>query len=287
MKIWILGAGGLLGSALIDRCHAEGISFLASKRSDVDITDLEALKKSADGSKCTHIINCAAFTDVDGAEKESRAAFAINAIGAENASIVARENGMGLVHVSTDYVFDGNTSTPYTEEDKPNPINVYGKSKWEGEERVLEQFSSSCVVRTSWIFGHEGKSFISSVLTWLKEKEHIQAVDDQINRATYNRDLSGALIDLCCHSGLFHFANGRPLTRYEIAQDFLKEASSRGVALKCQKITPVSFEAFPVASPRPAYSVLDTSKVQIALGRTPRSWETILKEYLDYVALRV
>ncbi|MDN3507060.1 MAG: dTDP-4-dehydrorhamnose reductase [Simkaniaceae bacterium] len=281
MKIWILGAGGLLGCALIDCCQAQGISFVASKRKDADITDLGQLDALAKKHQCTHIINCAAFTNVDGAEKESRAAYLVNSTGAENTAQVARENGMRLVHVSTDYVFDGEKTSPYTEEDVPSPLNIYGKSKWEGEQRVLEQFPSACIVRTSWVFGHEGSSFISSVMKWLKDKEHIQAVEDQINRATYNRDLAQVLIDLCCHSGLYHFANAGALSRFRIAEDFYSEARARGMSLKCQKITPVSYSAFPVASVRPNYSVLDTSKVTKALGRSPRSWETVLKEYID------
>ncbi|NGX27530.1 MAG: dTDP-4-dehydrorhamnose reductase [Chlamydiae bacterium] len=284
MKVWILGAGGQLGGALVDRCEVLGISFLASKREEADITDLELLKRKAEKSHCTHIINCAAYTDVDGAERESQRAFAINATGSENVGIVARENGMRLVHVSTDYVFDGEKDVPYHEKDRPNPLGVYGKSKWEGEERVLEQLSSACIVRTSWIFGHEGKNFISSLLSKLQEQDHIQAVHDQMNRATYNRDLAGALVDLSCHSGIFHFANEGAISRYKIAKDFFQEAASRGIPLKCQKISPVSMNAFPNVSPRPIYSVLDTKKVSLALGRKPRMWETILKEYFDHVS---
>ncbi len=284
MKIWILGAGGQLGGALIDRCSVEKIPFVASKREDIDITDLEALKRMAEKIVCTHIINCAAYTDVDGAEQDEKKAFAVNAQGPENIGIVARENGMHVVQVSTDYVFDGEKEIPYLETDKPNPLGVYGKSKWEGEERLQDQFSSACIVRTSWIFGHQGKNFISSLIKQFQEKDHIHAVEDQVNRATYNRDLAWALVDLCCHSGIFHFANGEPLSRYQIAQDFYKEARARSLPIKCQKISPVSFGVFPVLSPRPVYSVLDTEKVARVLGRKPRLWETVLGEYFDHVS---
>ncbi len=284
MKIWILGAGGQLGRALIDRCEVLGIPFLASKREEVDITNLDLLKWKGEDSGCTHLINCAAYTDVDGAEKESRKAFSTNATGAENVAVAARENGMCLVHVSTDYVFDGEKNDPYHEEDKPNPLGVYGKSKWEGEQRIFDQFSSACIVRTSWIFGHEGKSFISSIFSKLCKEDRIQAAHDQVNRATYNCDLAGAIIDLSCHSGLFHFANEGILSRYEIAKDFYNEAMRRGIPLKCSEISPVSMDSFPSISPRPAYSVLDTKKVTLTLGRKPRMWKTILKEYFDHVA---
>lgn len=284
MKIWILGAGGQLGSALVDRAETLGISFLASSRMEVDITDLEALKRHGEKAKATHIINCAAYTNVDGAEKETHSAFQINAEGAENAAYVAQENGMQLVHVSTDYVFDGEKGAAYTEKDRPNPLGVYGKSKWEGEERVLSLLQDSCIVRTSWIFGRLGKNFISSLLGKLQMEEHIKAASDQVNRATYNRDLAGALIDLSCHSGVFHFANEGNLSRYQIAQDFLKEAKRRNIPVRCQMISPVSIDSFPAISPRPNFSVLDTQKVELALGRKPRLWENALKEYLDHVA---
>jgi len=283
VKIWILGAGGLLGKALIDQCSAQHIPFIASTRAEADITVLEKLRKVAEGAHCTHIINCAAYTNVDQAEKESRIAHQINATGAEQVAMVAKEHGMQLIHVSTDYVFDGEKGTPYTETDAPNPINVYGKSKWEGEQRVVAQFPSACIVRTSWVFGREGTSFISSVIKWLREKDAIQAVEDQVGRATYNKDLVAALLELNCHSGLFHFANGGILSRFQIANDFHKEATLRGLPLRCQEILPVSHTLYPTPSKRPIFSALDTSKVTQALGRPPRHWETVLKEYLDAI----
>lgn len=279
MKIWILGAGGQLGSALIEHCRKEKIPYAASKRADVDITDLEQLKVRGELTRATHLINCAAYTDVDGAEKNSHVAFAVNAIGAENAGIAARELGMKMVHVSTDYVFGGEKETPYLETDRPSPLGIYGKSKWEGEQRLLDQFGTACIVRTSWIFGHLGKNFISSIWQKLQNEEHIQAVDDQINRATYNRDLARALLDLSCHSGIFHFANGEPLSRYQIVKDFYTLARDRNLPVKCQKISPIASAPL---SFRPKYSVLDTRKVSLVLGRKPRLWETVLGEYFDH-----
>lgn len=284
MKIWIIGARGQLGRALIDRCSALGISFIATTRKDADITDLDALQKIAEKSKCTHIINCAAYTNVDLAEQENEKAYLANATGPENMAITARDHGMRLVHVSTDYVFGGEKSEPYTEQDKPNPLGVYGKSKWEGEQRVLDFFPTACIVRTSWIFGHEGKNFISSLLTKMKGEEDIRVVEDQINRATYVRDLAGALLDISCHSGIYHFANEKHLSRFQIAKDFYEEAQKRKVPLKCQTIIPISHKEFSSPSPRPQFSVLDTRKITATLGRKPRMWKTVLQEYFDYVA---
>ncbi len=286
MKILILGAGGQLAKALIDYCCVKHIRFKACRRHDLDITDLEQLKREIEKGHYTHIVNCAAFTDVDEAEKISHQAYAVNGEGPENLGMVARENGIAVVHVSTDYVFDGEKQTPYSEEDRPNPLGVYGKSKWEGEQRLLEQLPTATIIRTSWVFGRMGKNFISCILEKLHVLEEIQAVDDQINRATYNRDLAKVLIDLSCHSGIFHFANETALSRYQIVQDFYQIAKERKLPIKCQKISPISLESFASLSPRPKSSVLDTQKVTGVLGRKPRLWETVLGEYFDHVAAK-
>lgn len=284
MKIWILGAGGQLGSGLIDICQHSHIPFVASSRSDVDVTNLDSLQRKCESIKPTHVINCAAFTDVDGAELQSKKAYAVNAEGPEHLGRLAKEFPVKVVHVSTDYVFDGEKGSPYFETDPTNPLGVYGKSKREGEVRLLDLFPSACVVRTSWIFGHKGTNFISSVLSLLQAQEHIKAVEDQINRATFNKDLARALVDLSSHSGIFHFANHGRLSRYQIVQDFYEEAKNRGFPVRCQEISPASMVDFPTPSPRPPYSVLDTTKVEGVLGRKPRMWKTVLGEYFDHVA---
>ena len=283
MKVWILGSGGQMGRAMIDACQVLKIPFVASKRCDLDITDLEQVKRMGSSGGFTHMINCAAFTDVDGAEEKSKEAYGVNALGPENLGIVGRECGISVVHISTDYLFNGEKRSPYLEGDRPAPLNVYGKSKWEGEERLLSELSTACIVRTSWVFGNNGKNFISSALSLLRKEEHVQAADDQINRATYNRDLAHALLDLSFNSGIFHFANHTPLSRYAILQDFFEEAKERGLPLRCQKITPVLADSFPTRSPRPSYSVLSTEKIERVLGRKPRLWKTVLAEYFDYV----
>lgn len=282
MKVWILGAGGQLGSALIDASHSARVPCVSSKRSDLDITDLDALRFACERIAPTHIINCAAYTDVDRAEVEEEAAYAVNATGPANLGILATEFPVKVVHVSTDYVFDGEKREPYEESDPTRPINVYGKSKLEGELQLFEHFPTACVVRTSWIFGRSGRNFISSVLSMLQQKTHIEAVDDQVNRATYNRDLAMALLDLSAHSGLFHFANSEPISRYQIVQDFFEKGKELGLPIKCQKISPVSSEGFSPPAPRPAYSVLSTKKVEGVLGRKPRVWNTILGDYFEH-----
>lgn len=284
MKIWIIGAEGLLGACLKELCNKRRLSFFATGKENGSVTCLETLKLKAEEHKPTHIVNCAAFTDVDGAEKLSKEAYAVNASGAENLGIIAREFGAKLVHISTDYVFSGSSQmTPFTEVDVCNPVGVYATSKWEGEVRLLAEFPQACVVRTSWIFGKRGKNFISVLFGKLKIQEVIKAVDDQLGRATFCYDLAEAILALLCHSGIFHFANEGELTRYQIALDMYKHAQMHRKEIACKEILPVKSTDFPAAAPRPIYSVLCTRKIEALLGCKPRSWQGALHEFLQAV----
>ena len=169
MIVWVLGAEGMLGSALVKKYQEGGVSVVGSSRQDADILDLPRLIARAHEIRPTLIVNCAAFTDVDRAEKEPEAAFAVNAQGAENVAVAAKGCGAHLVHISTDYVFNGEGKTPYQEGDLCAPLNQYGKSKLEGEARVLKAYPEACVLRTSWLFGVKGKNFISSLIGWMQQ----------------------------------------------------------------------------------------------------------------------
>jgi dTDP-4-dehydrorhamnose reductase len=232
----------------------------------------------------SHIVNCAAYTDVDNAEKEPQKAFAVNAEGAANVAIVARECGARLIHVSSDYVFSGSGSQPYLEEDNCAPANQYGLSKWEGEQRVLQMLPETCILRTSWIFGINGKNFISSLMHWFQQKEELQVVYDQCGRPTYCHDLAAAIFTLLEMRGIIHFANEGERSRYQIALDLLEAARVRGIPLKCQRILPISSAKFSTPAVRPAYSVLSTAKYFHLTNHKPRLWGEVLNDYLTYYA---
>jgi dTDP-4-dehydrorhamnose reductase len=283
MKVWILGSGGLLGTAVNHLCQEQKIECVAALREEVDITSLDQLQKHAEAIEPSHIINCAAYTNVDGAEKEAGLSFAVNAIGPENIGIVARQNGIKVVHISTDYVFGSRTEVPFVETDPCCPIGMYAKSKWEGENRLLDELSSACIIRTSWLFGSKGRSFLSSLFGFLCTQPEVRAVADQRGRPTFCRDLAETVLALLCHSGIFHFANEGILTRYQMAQDMHEEAKKRGAFLACQTIVPVGSSDFPTLAERPMYSVLNTDKITTLLGKKPRSWSEVLNEYLTYV----
>lgn len=279
MHVGVLGGSGLLGTVLTDVLIEKNISYVSTPRLQADITDDVKLRKWISAHAFTHVINCAAYTQVDLAEKEQDKAHAVNVEGVKNVARLSLEFDFKLMHISTDYVFDGLKSTPYLETDSCNPLNIYGKSKAKGEEALLKIQPKACIVRTSWLFGKSGKNFISSLLEWMKTKEELRVVFDQINRPTYARDLAEALVALKDCSGIFHFANQGELSRFQIAKDLLQQARLKKIPLKCQKIVPVSSEEFAMVAARPKYSVLDTNKVENFM-KNPRVrgrmlWETI------------
>jgi dTDP-4-dehydrorhamnose reductase len=280
MKIWIAGGGGLLGKALSYLCEKQKLGCIATTHGQLDIADPEMVKRFVDKATPTHIVNCAAYTDVDGAEKNPEHAFEVNAEGAENLAHAAREINAKLVHVSTNFVFDGLKNAPYVETDACRPLGIYAKSKWEGEQRVLGVLPSACIIRTSWLFGKGGKNFISSLIGLLKKQQEMRIVEDQMASLTFCGDLAAAILSLICHSGVFHFANRGECSRYQIAEEIYKEIKARGIALACERIIPVPSSTFPAPAQRPAYSVLNTCKIEAVLGKSPRSWTEVLKEYL-------
>jgi dTDP-4-dehydrorhamnose reductase len=284
MRVWVTGADGMLGSALIQYGLRQKIDIVGTSRLEGDVAQRGPLAAKGAQIKPTHIVNCAAYTDVDGAEKEPERALAVNGEGAANVAWVARECGARLIHISTDYVFNGNGAAPYREDDLCTPSNRYGQSKWEGEKRVVDTFPEACILRTSWLFGPKGKNFISSLMHWFEQKEELQVVYDQRGRPTYCRDLAAAVFTLLDARGIIHFANDGERSRYQIALDLMEASRRHGIQFKCQRIIPVSSEKFPVPAVRPAYSVLDTHKYFHLTKIKPRPWGEVLNDYLIHYA---
>jgi dTDP-4-dehydrorhamnose reductase len=282
MKLWITGSKGFLGAALCVLCKERHVAFVGTSKEEADITNLEHLKKFLEKQRgVTHIINCAAFTDVDGAEKNKEHAALVNALGPKNIGLVAKDIGANVIHISTDYVFDGSLKRPYTELDPCCPAhNVYAKTKWEGEKNLLEVCPSACIIRSSWLFGKGGKNFISSVFQKMQEVSFLKVISDQLGRPTFVEDLASIILELLSHSGIYHFANEGEVSRFEIAQEILKKASELHIPLMCKEIIPTLSEAFPTPAKRPSYSVLNTKKIESLLGKPPREWTQALNEYL-------
>ena len=277
MKIWVVGANGLLGSTL---CKIDPLHCIPSTKRTANITDLSSLRSFAlNNPGITHIVNASAYSQVDLAEAERLDAFRVNAMGPENLARIGIEMGAKVVHISTDYVFPGNGSVPLHEEDLVCPINYYGKTKLDGERKILSLLPSACVIRTSALFGEGGKSFISSLFQMFSEKKTIYLSDDQQNSPTYVEDLALAIFQMLDVSGIYHFSNQGFATKFSFGSMIYEFAKQKALPLVTQELiaTPSSF--FPSACKRPLYSVFDTSKIGKIISIRP--WEDALCSFLQ------
>ncbi len=279
-RVVVTGAGGMLGRDVVKVLEEQGLDVTALSRKELDITEKGQCASLLKDIRPEIVINCAAFTKVDLCEEESTLAFDVNAKGPKNLANVCREIGTKLVHISTDYVFDGTSSRPYKEDDQPNPLNIYGKSKLQGEEAVRKSDADHLIVRTSWLFGKNGPNFIRTMLKLSREKELVQVVNDQRGRPTYTMDLARG-IALLIEKGAFgtvNFANSGSCSWYELCCFVLEQAGIKNV-----KVVPVSSEVFKRPAKRPRYSVLDLSRFKAITGSSPRSWKEAVKGYLKEI----
>jgi dTDP-4-dehydrorhamnose reductase len=280
MKIWVLGSGGMLGSHFMRTLSKLGYTHLTTSSKEVDIVHCNQIEAFLKTHRPTHIINCTGYTQVDNAESEPELAFQVNAQGPKNLGEAARRYQAKVIHFSTDYVFDGQSRTPYKEDDPCSPLGVYGKSKWEGEQHLLSSLEDACIIRTSWLYGFPGKNFVETMLRLMKEKETVKVVDDQRGRPTYCQDLAEASLKLLDARGIFHIANSQQTTWFGFANEIANLGKDMGLPLIVKNILPITTEEFPTPAKRPLYSVLDTRKVE-ALNIQPRPWQEALADYLQ------
>jgi dTDP-4-dehydrorhamnose reductase len=279
----VLGARGQLGSALVEQLSARGIPCEARDSRGLDVADAGALRRVLGELRPAAVLNAAAYTDVDGCERDSARADAVNAKGPAALAALCAELGSRLLHVSTDYVFDGRASAPLRETDPVAPLSEYGRSKLAGERAVLAASPDFVAVRTSWVFGR-GKNFIASVRARAEAVLRdpaagpLRVVDDQIGSPTYAEDLAPALLDLLDRGGrgLYHLANRGVASRLELARFAL---SSLGAGLADLEIQPVKTVDFPLPAQRPLYTVLDCARAS-ALGVELRPWQDAVRSYL-------
>lgn len=274
MRILITGAGGQLGHDLQALLGAEELH--PRDHRELDISDEAAVRAVVTDIRPRWIINAAAFNDVDRAETAADQAFAVNARGPANLAGAAAAVDAGLVHISTDYVFDGRKGKPYTETDRPNPLSVYGRSKYEGERAVLASKASACVLRTAWLYGVHGKNFVKAILEKAKEGKPLDVVADQVGSPTSTHDLADAINRLIRTPavGLFHVVNAGACSRYEFAM-----AIVRGAA----EVRPITTAEAKRPAPRPANSSL-TSVRWPSLGLLAlRPWQAALDDFLNSI----
>ncbi len=279
MRILIPGANGMLGHALtavLSKQH----KLIGLDLPDLDITDLSAVRSAISTHHPDLLINAAAYTDVDGCESNSDLAFSVNAMGPHNLALVCKELDIPLVHISTDYIFDGKSPVPYKESDKPNPQSIYGESKLQGEQYVRELTDKHYIIRTSWLYGEHGKNFVATMLRLAAERDEFDVVNDQVGSPTYTVDLAKAISELITETayGAYHITNSGSCTWYEFTREIFRQAGIEGV-----KVKPITTEVLKRPAPRPKYSVLDNSK-WIASGIPPlRPYQAALKEYLTTI----
>lgn len=287
MKILITGCNGQLGNELrtVLETRRPGITTYTDIDT-LDLTDSAAVNKFISELKPTHIINCAAFTAVDKAESQPDLCRRINVDAVANIADAAKANGIKVLHVSTDYVFDGEGHLPYSETSPTNPIGVYGQTKRDGELALTERCPDSVIVRTAWLYSPYGNNFVKTMLRLGRERESINVVADQIGTPTYARDLAEAIAAIIEHTPwtprVYHFTDEGVASWY----DFTK-AIHRLAGIKDCKVKPVTTPEYPTAAKRPAYSVLDKSLIKKTFGIIIPHWEeslakciTILNEQL-------
>ncbi len=245
---------------------------------EIDITRLDSVTDAIDRFKPGLVINAAAATDVDGCESAPQAAFRVNGQGPGHLAQVCRDKRVFVLHLSTDYVFNGTKSEPYQEDDPIHPLGVYGKSKAQGEELVRHTLPDNhLIVRTQWLYGRHGKNFVETILRLARERDTLSVVNDQWGSPTYTVDLCAGLIALinAGAKGTFHVTNSGVTTWHEFARKILDAAGIRGV-----RVAAVSTEEFGRPAPRPAYSALDNSRFVQTVGHPMQSWEQALADYL-------
>lgn len=288
-RIAVVGGRGMLGMDLQAALKRTGFDPVCLDLAEIDITSLPSVRSCFEEVAPELAINCAAYTAVDRAESEPDLAFKVNRDGPANLADACAGRGIPLIQISTDYVFDGRSRQPYTEDDIPNPLGVYGTSKWEGEKAVRHRLIEHLIVRTAWLYGVHGQNFVKTILRLAREREEIGVVADQFGCPTWAMDLAGALTTLAERIfehrstitwGTYHFCGAGQTTWHEFAEAIVEEGRRRA-ALKIRRVKPITTEEYPLPAQRPAWAVLDCRKLSTVFGITPRPWKTSLGEMMS------
>lgn len=284
MKILITGGDGQLGSALKKLAgDYKDCFFTFIDVGDLDLTDSSGMAAFLTTHKPDILINCAAYTAVDKAESETDRAMAVNATAPGEMARICSETGIRLIHMSTDYVFDGRSFKPYKETDPVNPISVYAKSKLEGETRIQKQAVKGIIIRTSWLYSEYGQNFVKTILKKGKELGKLRVVYDQVGGPTYAGDLARAILDILpevANTGsmeVYHYANEGVISWYDFAHAIIEISGINCI------LEPVETTAYPTPAARPPYSVFNKSKFKERFGIAMPYWRTSLKECIGNI----
>jgi dTDP-4-dehydrorhamnose reductase len=291
MHLLVTGANGQLGQCLADQLRAQAIPHTLLTRQDADINDTVVLEKIIAGSGVTAIINAAAYTAVDKAESEPELARRVNVDGPAALAKLSARFEIPLLHVSTDYVFDGNQQTPYVETDLTAPTGIYGQTKLDGELAIQRHATKYIILRTAWVFSEYGNNFLKTMLRLGKERDTLGVVADQIGCPTYAGDIAKALITIArqlhdgdgednAKYGVYHYAGDEAVSWHGFAVAIFAEAHRMGVLAKVPTVNAITTEAYPTPAKRPAYSVLSNAKIAKDYGVSGSAWSNALVRIL-------
>ncbi len=274
MKILVTGSNGMLGYD-IQKVFAD-TELISLTHSDLDVTDLDRTTSRIKDINPDYVIHSAAYTDVDGCESDPEKAYLVNGLGPRNMAMACEEIKSPLVFISTDYVFDGTKKEPYDEWDRTNPVNKYGQSKLLGEQFVASMTNRYYIVRTSWLYGSNGKNFVDTISRLLSEKDVIEVVDDQVGSPTFTYDLAVTLKKLIGRGyGTYHITNSSSCSWYDFAVEIAKLKESK------TRVNPTSSDKFVRPAKRPAYSTLGNTMLKLEGIEELRHWKEALKAYLS------
>lgn len=293
MKVWVIGRNGMLGSQVCRTLSENKVEFLGTD-SGVSILDYSVLENFASGKDISFIVNCAAYTAVDRAEGEAGKARALNSDGPRNIARLAKKLGVPFLHISTDYVFGGASAPlgnriPYTEDMPVNPIGVYGATKAEGEKAIVEETDDFYILRTAWLYGWSGRNFVYTMIRAMNSRESVKVVNDQKGTPTNCVTLATVILRIIekraggeeVSNGIYHVTDLGEITWFDFAKEIFAQGVERGfVTNKACAVNPCRTDEYPTPAKRPAYSVLDKTKVQETLGIRLPDWRESLSGFL-------
>ncbi len=282
LKILVTGANGQLGSEIKHLSPSTSYQFTFVDLEEMDLGDAQAIKRFFEGKQFDFIINCAAYTAVDRAEEDTEMAFRINSDSVKTIAEICLAKKIRLIHISTDYVFDGNGNRPIAETAAPNPLSVYGKSKLAGEQHVLSILKDAYVIRTAWVYSTFGKNFVKTIAKLARERETLGVVYDQIGSPTYARDLADIILKIIHKielgetdiAGVYHFTNEGVISWYDLAYFIVKYYK-----LPC-RVNPITTEEYKTLAVRPKFSVLDKRSLKSTFAITIPHWDESLADCL-------
>ena len=287
-KILITGAQGQVGKELAKVAAEKNFKVIAASRAELDITQRQNVEQYIVQTQPDIVINAAAHTAVDKAETEKDLAFAINYDGASNIALSCEKQNIPLLHISTDYVFDGTNSKAYIETDTVSPLGIYGESKWQGEEAIRQTLNEHLILRVAWVFGAQGNNFVKTMLRLGKDRDELNVVADQFGGPSPAKDIAQTLINLVEQYqenktltwGTYHYCGKEKTTWYDFATEIFNQAFKLGMLSKQVKVNPITTAEYPTAAKRPENSMLDCSKIKTTFGIDTPDWKEALQQVL-------